>query len=437
MKVPATRSASRRGALARGAELGRYLGARRFLGAQMRPSQAPSCDSASPAVSQLPTAPGGSGARGVYVHIPFCLVRCPYCDFNAYAGIDDLMVPYVDALLKEIEAAADGGGVSTIFFGGGTPTQLPASELGRILHVIQECFKVEKEAEITVEANPETVDRRVFDDLLTSGFNRTSVGVQSLSPYVLERLGRAHDAGRAIAALSSARAAGFQRINADLIFGTPGETIADWRRSIEGVVSSGVDHVSAYALTIEEGTPLASWVDQGKRPPVDEDEQARKYEIAHQMLTQSEFDRYEISNWCLPGSWSVHNVNYWQQGDYLGFGAGAHGHASGRRSWNMKLPRDYIARSPDVEVGFESLSWDESVRECAWMGLRLAGGIRRASFISKFDLDPLNRWAGEFEKLQADGLVQVGPEAIKLTDRGFLMAGYVARSLIGDGTSAP
>jgi oxygen-independent coproporphyrinogen-3 oxidase len=359
------------------------------------------------------------------------LVRCPYCDFNAYAGIDDLIDPYVEALIREIEAATDAKEVATIFFGGGTPTQLAPSKLGTILAVIRDCFNVDGQAEITIEANPETVDERVFVDLLSFGFNRVSVGVQSLSAKVLRSLGRAHDANRALSALTSARAAGFQRVNADLIFGIPGETVADWRQSIERVVATGVDHISAYALTIEEGTPLASWVDQGKRTPVDEDDQATKYEIAHDMLVPSGFVRYEISNWSFPGSWSAHNVNYWQQGDYLGFGAGAHGHREGRRSWNVKLPREYIARSPEVEDGFELLDAEQSVEECAFLGLRLAAGIDRSSFAAKFGTDPVARWPGLFEKFKAEGLVLIDPRSIRLTDRGLLMAGYVAQGLMG------
>lgn len=380
--------------------------------------------------STLPVAPGDEGARGIYVHIPFCIVRCPYCDFNAYAGMDELMEPYAAALVREIRAAADHKRVATVFFGGGTPTQLSPERLGGILKAIRDSFALDSDAEITVEANPESVDERVFESLLQSGFNRVSVGVQSLAPSVLARLGRVHTGERALRAARAARAAGFDHLNADLIFGTPGESLAEWRHSLLGVLEEEVDHVSAYALTVEEGTPLAAWVERGVLAAPDEDDQAGKYEAAHELLGTRGFVRYEISNWARPGSWSRHNVNYWQNGDYLGFGAGAHGHRGSRRWWNVKFPRAYIEQSLGVQEGFEELSEDVVIEEAAVLGLRLAGGIDRAGFAGRYGVDPMHRWAKEMRQLQADGLIEVEKERIKLSTRGFLLAGHVARTLV-------
>lgn len=377
-----------------------------------------------------PTAPGEAGERGVYVHIPFCIVRCPYCDFNAYAGMDDLAPAYVQAMLREIERAADGDRVTTIFFGGGTPTQLPALELARILQSIRDSFDVDPEAEITVEANPESVDERVFESLLEAGFNRVSIGVQSLASHVLARLGRVHSAERGRAALVAAQSAGFQRVNADLIFGTPGESLDDWRLSLDGVLECDIDHLSAYALTIEEGTPLAAWVSHGDFPAPDEDDQAAKYETAHGILIDRGFVRYEISNWARPGEWSRHNVNYWQGGDYLGFGAGAHTHRSGRRSWNVNSPRTYIEMSPTVEGGFERLGHDQRVQEAAVLGTRLAGGIDLTFFEERLGVDPVDRWRDEIVELRALRLIEIDRGFLRATERGFLFAGHIARSFM-------
>ncbi|MGH2768890.1 MAG: radical SAM family heme chaperone HemW, partial [Actinomycetota bacterium] len=369
--------------------------------------------------------------RGVYVHTPFCLVRCAYCDFNAYAGMPGLRRPYIHALIDEIRAAADGGPVGTVFFGGGTPTELPPEELGRVLEAVRDSFDLSPIAEISLEANPESAHPATFEALLQAGFNRVSVGVQSLVPHVLEALGRAHGAGRALAAVRSARSAGFENVNADLIFGTPGETRDDWRRSLEGVLESGVDHLSAYALTVEEGTPLAYRVKNGVARAPDEDDQADKYELAERLLADAGLVRYEISNWARPGYWCRHNVGYWTAGDYLGFGAGAHSHRAGRRGWNLKSPRTYIAASPHVEEGHEVLSPGMRAEEAAVLGLRLAGGLDREAFCRSFGSDPMDRWRDEIGGLEANGFLEVTPLHVRLSKRGFLFASHVARGIVG------
>ncbi|MGH2722286.1 MAG: radical SAM family heme chaperone HemW [Actinomycetota bacterium] len=382
-----------------------------------------------PTAGALPASPMGLG-RGVYVHVPFCLVRCGYCDFNAYAGMDALAGPYVDALVREIEAAADGGPVATVFVGGGTPTQLPPASLGRILAAVRDAFALDPGAEVTVEANPETVDEGVFAALRAAGFNRVSVGVQSLAPEVLRRLDRVHSAERALGALRAARSAGFERLNGDLIFGTPGETDDDWRRSLDGVLGAGVDHVSAYALTVEPSTPLASAVARGILVGPDEDAQADRYETAARVLAEAGLVRYEISNWAVPGSWCRHNLVYWTGGDYFGFGAGAHGHHAGRRAWNLRLPRTYVERSPAVEDGFEELGPSQRREEAAILGLRLAGGLDRAAFARRWGADPADFWGAELEGLREAGLVEVTAGAVRPAGPGFLLNGEIARRLL-------
>jgi oxygen-independent coproporphyrinogen-3 oxidase len=380
----------------------------------------------------LPSAPALRLARGVYVHIPFCLVHCPYCDFNAHAGMDDVKAPYVEALLREIRASADGEAVETVFFGGGTPTELSPGELARILSALRESFAVAPGAEVAIEANPESTTRATFDALLDAGFTRVSLGVQSLAPGVLTWLGRAHTPEQARTALREAGAAGFEHVNADLIFGTPGEELADWRASLEGVLGTGVDHVSTYALQVEERTPLASWVARGLRQAPDDDDQADRYEVAAELLPAAGLDRYEISNWAKPGAWSRHNLGYWTGAEYLGFGAGAHGHRNGRRSWNIASPRTYVARSPHVEEGWELLPPTERAAEAAVVGLRLAGGLDRARFGEVWGEDPAVRWSGEFREATALGLVLVTEPTVALTEHGFFLWGHVARSLLGE-----
>ena len=390
------------------------------------------------ATAGLPSAPAQRPGRGIYLHIPFCLVHCPYCDFNAHAGMGDLKAPYTDALLAEIRAspgfgpAGPVGTVETVFFGGGTPTELPPDQLARILGAIRERFDVAPGAEIGLEANPETADREGFDRLLDAGFNRVSLGVQSLSPQVLSWLGRAHTPERARGALAAAVASGFPHVNADLMFGTPGESAADWEGSLEGVLATGVDHVSTYALTVEERTPLASWVARGRVAAPDDDDQADRYEAAAQSLRAAGLVRYEVSNWARPGAWSRHNLGYWTGAEYLGFGAGAHSYQAGRRWWNRASPRSYVSRSPEVMEGQEVLEPGRAAGEAAMLGLRLAGGIDRGRFLARWGVDPARRWAAELESAAGLGLVAVTDQSVALTDRGFFLWGHVARSLLAD-----
>lgn len=378
----------------------------------------------------LPSSPGEEGARGVYVHVPFCLVHCPYCDFNAHAGLDSLKPAYVEALLREVRAAADGGRVSSVFFGGGTPTELPPEDLGRVLGALRDSFALDPDAEVSVEANPESAGERVLGALLGAGFTRVSVGVQSLAPHVLRRLGRAHGAEQGLAALRAARAVGFPHVSADLMFGTAGESGEEWRRSLEGVLETEPDHVSTYALTVEEGTPLAARVARGRAAAPDDDDQADKYAVAEGVLVAAGFVRYEVSNWARPGSWSRHNVGYWSAGDYLGIGAGAHAHRGGRRSWNVRSPRAYVERSPHAEEGHEVLPAGERIREAGMLGLRMAGGIARAPFAARFGADPVRAWPEEMEDLRELGLVGWDAERLAPTPRGFFLWGHVARTLL-------
>jgi len=378
---------------------------------------------------------------GVYVHIPFCRRRCHYCDFNTYEGQDELHAAYVDAVIRTIDRHPPGPVATSVFFGGGTPTLLPARDLGRTLAAVRDHFGVAADAEVTVEANPETVDEAKFEALLESGFNRVSIGVQSLVAPVLERLGRTHSASVALAAIAAARRAGVPDVSADLIYGSPWETDDDWRRSLEGIVEAAPDHVSAYALTVEEATPLATLVRTGRTPDVDPDVQAERHATADELLALHGFERYEVSNWARPGRASRHNVLYWSAGDYAGFGAGAHAHAGGRRYWNTRLPRDFIdrtaagrARRPDVERssidaasavedGYEVVSSDARAGEAMMLGLRLTTGVEEAGFRDRFGdayLDAVEPTLADLEAqgliVRSDGWIRIAPSAVMVAN---------------------
>jgi oxygen-independent coproporphyrinogen-3 oxidase len=371
---------------------------------------------------------------GVYVHIPFCLHRCHYCDFNTYANQEGWHRAYVDALLRAIRRSPAGLGPATsVFFGGGTPTLLAPSALAEILAAIEDCVGIAAGAEVTAEANPETVNPSVFEDLVRAGFNRFSIGVQSLVPGVLTGLGRTHSPQIALDALAAARRAGAGNLNADLIYGSPWEHARDWAATLEGIVEASPDHISAYALTVEEGTPLATLVAGGRVPDVDPDVQAERFEAAEEHLGAAGYRRYEISNWARPGAESRHNLLYWSAGDYLGFGAGAHGHVAGTRSWSVRLPRDFIAAVTEgrtTEAGREVLSADGRAGEALMLGLRLAGGIDVPGFERRFGARWLRSHHDALEKLIGQGLLERRGPVLRLAPHATLLANDVVCRLL-------
>jgi len=302
------------------------------------------------------TAAESYGGRpfGVYVHIPFCRTRCGYCDFNTYTanelGGGASQAAYPDLVKQEIDLAAKvlpagQATVSTVFFGGGTPTLLPPEQLGGILRRIDAAFGLAENAEVTVEANPESVDAASLEHLREQGVTRVSFGMQSSAPHVLRVLDRQHQPGRPEKCVKWAREAGFEHVSLDLIYGTPGESDDDWRRSIAAALGAGPDHISGYALIVEEGTRLAARVRRGELTPPDDDAMADRYLIADDMLGAAGFTWYEISNWAKSDQarcW--HNMLYWTGGDWWGFGPGAHSHVGGTRWWNVRHPAAYASR---------------------------------------------------------------------------------------------
>ncbi|MGH2784065.1 MAG: radical SAM family heme chaperone HemW [Actinomycetota bacterium] len=366
-------------------------------------------------------------AFGVYVHIPYCISRCPYCDFNTYVGIEDTAPDYVDALLREA-AAHPRREAGSIFVGGGTPSLLDPSLMRRLLGGLRSSFDVRPDAEVTIEANPETVDvdrLRAFRD---AGVNRISFGAQSFAPHVLATLGRAHTAERTGQAVGEARKAGFDNLNLDLIYGTPGETLDDWRVSIERTIALEPEHVSAYALTIEVGTQFGADVASGRMPAPGDDDQAEKYELALDLLAAAGYEHYEISNWAKPSRACRHNLVYWTQGEYAGLGAGAHGHRDAVRSWNEKAPRTYIERAPDARAGEERLDERTRLEERVMLRMRLVGGLSFGEARALLG-DGVNLVAG---RLVRDGLLVPDQERLVPTQRGLLLLNEIVAALLGD-----
>ena len=347
---------------------------------------------------------------GVYVHVPFCARRCDYCAFAAWDDRHDLTGRYLAALRRQtVEAVADGDlpPVTSVFVGGGTPSMVPAEGL---LAVLAE-LPLAPGAEVTVECNPDTVTPELVEAYAAGGVNRLSFGVQSMVPHVLTALGRAHDPANVRQCVELARAAGLT-FNLDVIYGAAGESLADWRRTLEEVLALEPPHVSAYGLTVEPGTPLA---DDPERHP-DDDDQADKYELADDLLTAAGLDWYEVSNWARPGHECRHNRLYWSQGEYLGLGCAAHAHRHGRRWWNLRTPERYIEAVEDgrpVEAADEALAPDERRLE----GLQLALRLREGVPVAALPLEDL------------PGLVQVDGDRAVLTRRGRLLANEVALRL--------
>jgi oxygen-independent coproporphyrinogen-3 oxidase len=380
----------------------------------------------------------GTRAFGVYVHVPFCASRCGYCDFNTYTaselGDGASQDEYAATAAHEIDLAARvlrerRPSVSTVFFGGGTPTLLPAADLAALLARIDEVFGLAADAEVTTEANPESVTPASLAQLRAAGFTRVSFGMQSAQPHVLAVLDRRHTPGRTVQAVAAARAAGFEHVNVDLIYGTPGESDAGWRETLTSAIDTGADHVSAYSLIVEPGTRLAGRVARGELPMPDDDVLADRYAIADEMLAASGFDWYEVSNWALsPAARSRHNLLYWTGGDWWGIGPGAHSHVGGVRWWNVKHPRAYAARlaaGVSPAAGREVLTDRDRGVEEVMLRLRLREGLTVTRLAAQ-QVAALDRQA-------EDGLVDrdaLDAGRVVLTRRGRLLADAIVRELV-------
>lgn len=331
-----------------------------------------------------------SDSFGVYVHVPFCSSRCGYCDFNTYTpgelGGTASPESYLDALEKELELAAASGTTrpaTTVFIGGGTPSMLGASGLTRVLSAVRNTIGIALGAEVTTESNPETTSPEFFSELLESGYNRISLGMQSASSSVLRVLERKHTPGRAFDAAREAMNAGFLHVNLDMIYGTPTETDDDVRLTLDRALETGVDHISAYSLIVEDGTAMARKVRKGQLPPPNEDVYADRYGLIDTALRAQGFDWYEVSNWAKPGGECQHNLGYWLDGDWWGAGPGAHSHIASRRFFNVKHPSTYAQHLADGQLPIkeeELLGSTERHEESVMLGLRLRQGLELSRF---------------------------------------------------------
>ncbi len=379
----------------------------------------------------------------LYLHIPFCKHRCAYCDFNTYTTVGALQDAYVQALQKEIRQVADladnagqSRPVRTIYFGGGTPSLLPAGGIRDILHTVSESFGQTVDVETTLEANPDTVDANYLQGLIDIGVNRLSFGVQSAQANELQLLERSHDFEAAVYAVKLARKVGFININLDLIYGLPGQGLSSWMDSLEAVLDLEPTHLSLYCLTIESGTPMQRWLANGRITAPDPDVAADQYNMACQRLAEAGYDHYEISNWSLPGLECRHNLTYWRNQEYLGLGAGVHGQAGGFRYGVVKRPRDYIRRMTSNEArkfpvsaacaASHRVQQREAMSDTMITQLRLLEeGLNVRAFEAKFGQKVSDAFNGQVKQLNEWGLLQENNGRLLLTEHGRFVSNQV------------
>jgi oxygen-independent coproporphyrinogen III oxidase len=364
---------------------------------------------------------------GVYIHIPFCTKKCGYCDFNAYSGYKDgTKARYVDALCREIAARSEPETrVPTVFFGGGTPTNLPAADLVRILDTVRVSFRVDADAEISVEANPGDATPEYLATLRAAGINRLSYGVQTFDDRMLKTIDRLHSGEDARRAVAQAKDAGFDNLSIDLMFALPRQTMADFDRSLDAAFSLNVPHLSMYALIVEEGTPFWARRERGKLPLPGEDTEAAMFARAIERATAAGYRRYEVSNYARPGYECRHNQIYWRNEEYFGFGAGAVSYLGGARTTNVKSPTAYIETVNATGTAFaesERLTPEETMGETLMVGLRMAHGVNLDAFAARFGVRVEERFADVIARHTAQGLLEIADGNLRLTPRGLFLA---------------
>lgn len=414
----------------------------------------------------------------LYLHIPFCETKCPYCDFNTYEGISSLIPDYMEALCKELShwgSTLSNPQLSTVFVGGGTPSLLSESQMGTLMDHIYQNFSCSSLTEITVECNPGDLNYEKAMSLRKSGVSRLSIGMQSLDDHILRVLGRRHTSAEAINAYKTARAVGFDRINLDFMYGIPKQTMASWEDTIDRAVQLAPDHLSLYCLTIEPNTPMEAMTKRGQLPEPDPDLAADMYEYCAEVLAQHSYRHYEISNWAKPNQTSLHNLVYWENGYYLGVGPGAHSHlpaqaiilprsfthtalpetttlpaeVSSYRFSVIRSPKDYIRKASDLPIHhlppfeaswfssglldtFELIDHDMQMAETMMLGLRLADGVTTTGFETRFHQTLQDTYPDIIRELIGMGLLEWKEDALTLTDRGTLLGNEVFMRFVAD-----
>ena len=367
----------------------------------------------------------------LYIHIPFCVRKCLYCDFPSFPGMDGMFEDYVRRLCREMGEAApsfQGIGVKSVFFGGGTPSILPPALMGRIMDKIMSAYDVNSDAEISMEANPGTLDAAKLREYKSMYFNRLSIGLQAWQDRLLERLGRIHSVGEFEDNFLQARDAGFKNINVDLMFSLPGQTLDDWQETLEKVIRLDPEHISAYSLIIEEGTPFFDMYEKGQITETDENTDRRMYYLAKEMLSDKGFRQYEISNFAKEGFECRHNITYWRTEEYRGFGLGAHSYVDGTRFHNSDDMKEYMAGGGRLDM--EKLTPEEMQEEFMFMGLRMNEGISREEFLKRFKTDITSVYGQEISELISEGLLTENKGRISLTDRGIDVSNQVFEKFI-------
>ncbi len=411
-----------------------------------------------------PSEPGVTPPRGLYFHIPFCVSRCRYCDFNSYSGLQWLSRRYTVALQRELllwsqlpAPGADRRPIETLYFGGGTPTLLGTENLLGVLKTAGRLFHLQAVAEATIETNPGVADVKDMTVLRRAGLNRVSMGVQSFDDAELRFLGRIHNAIQAEDSWSALRRAGFENASLDLMYGLPGQSIGSWRTNLEMALSLEPEHLSLYALTIEEETPLAKAIARGEVSEPDSDLAAEMYSLAEDILEDAGYVHYEISNWARPGRECLHNLNYWRDGSYLGVGAGAHSYLGEFRIANEKSPIEYV-RGLETEsaeklveltaedeaekmmglreaglpvASLEHIDRSTSMAETMMLGLRLSEGVSESGFCKRFGVKPEDIYGSQIIELKKLGLLEQAGDQLRLTSRGRLLGNQVFCRFVG------
>lgn len=382
----------------------------------------------------------------LYLHIPFCTVKCTYCAFNTYINLEGLVEPFTNALIRELEYLAHskpGLPIHTIFLGGGTPSLLSAEQIGRILDAIKRQFTLVSDTEVTMEANPDDIHVEYVQAVMEKGINRLSLGMQSAHNHELNLFGRRHDADTVYRAVSAARRAGMDNLNLDLIFGVPHQTIKAWEISIRQALALHPDHVSLYALGIEEGTAMSNWIDKGKLPLPEDDLTADMYDLADEVLAGQGYSQYEISNWSVPNKRCRHNEQYWLNQPYPGLGPGAHGYVNGIRYETVLSPHRYIKLLTELDGptltfpltpavhSWSRLDRETEIAETLLMGLRLTQeGILRNEFKARFGTDVMDARGKALQPFIDSGLLHLNSERLILTHEGRFLSNLIFRELV-------
>lgn len=384
------------------------------------------------------TPESGEGPPGLYVHIPFCRSKCGYCAFTSYPCLPAPPADYLAACAQEAAQLAASDWVqarqfATLFIGGGTPTIYAGEQLAGLIRELLARFAFVDQPEITVEANPNTVTREKLAQLRAAGVNRLSVGVQSFSDPLLTAIGRSHSQAEALAAIQAARAAGFENLNLDLIYGLPGQTLADLRESLELALDRAPEHLALYELMVEPGTPLAREVEEGRVPLPDDDAMAEMEAMAQEVLASAGYQRYEIANFARPGCECRHNLNYWHNGSYVGLGAAAVSCLSGLRLKSVADPTRYaelVGKSEPSYAEGEALGLEARFRETVIMGLRLLEGVSLAELAARFGLTPRGYYGTTVERLVERGLLILNDDSMRLSEQALPVAHQVLAELV-------